>query len=73
MTGECRWYYKDPTGLIQGPFTQNQMSQWYDLGYFQDELEIAFGENSLFLPLYEYKSINFRQFTGAGPPFFPAF
>jgi GYF domain len=56
--GEFKWFYKDPAGLIQGPFNKFQMSQWYEIGYFQDDLEIAFGENSMFLPLYRYKEIN---------------
>jgi uncharacterized protein YqkB len=34
------------------------MYRWYDLGYFQDELEIAYGENSMFLPLKSYKEIS---------------
>lgn len=31
------------------------MATWYDLGYFTDNLEIAYGENSLFLALKSYK------------------
>jgi hypothetical protein len=34
------------------------MAQWYEFGYFSDDLEIAFGENSIFLPLQKYKEIN---------------
>jgi hypothetical protein len=37
------------------------MAQWYDFGYFSDDLEIAFGENSMFLPLHQYKEINLKQ------------
>jgi GYF domain len=48
---DCQWYYKDPHGLIRGPFNQSQMAQWYEVGYFSDDLEIAFGENSYFMPL----------------------
>lgn len=46
---------------MRGPFTQGQMAQWYDFGYFQDDLDIAFGENSMFLPLHQYKEINYKQ------------
>jgi len=59
--GDCKWYYKDPSGLIRGPFSQQQMAQWYDFGYFSDDLEIAFGENSMFLPLHQYKEISLKQ------------
>lgn len=34
------------------------MSSWYDMGYFSDDLEIAYGENSIYLPLKSYKEIN---------------
>ena len=37
------------------------MAAWYDLGYFPDDLEIAFSENSMFLPLKSYR----RTGTGA--------
>jgi hypothetical protein len=37
------------------------MATWYDLGYFSDDLEIAFGENSMFLPLRSYKQISFQS------------
>jgi hypothetical protein len=39
------------------------MSTWYDMGYFADDLEIAFGENSLFLPLKNYKEISFSKLS----------
>jgi hypothetical protein len=34
------------------------MSAWYEHGYFSDDLEIAFGENSMFLPLKSFKNFN---------------
>jgi uncharacterized protein YqkB len=34
------------------------MSYWYTEGFFQDDLEIAYGENSMFLPLKNYKDIS---------------
>lgn len=34
------------------------MFTWYDIGYFKDDLEIAYGENSMFLPLRNYKEIS---------------
>jgi len=37
------------------------MATWYDLGYFSDDLEIAYGENSMFLPLRKYKQITFSN------------
>jgi hypothetical protein len=57
------WYYKDLQGQVRGPFSQTQMSQWYDMGYFTDDLELAYGENSLFLPLKSYKEIGIAKFS----------
>ncbi|CDW82790.1 perq amino acid with gyf domain 1 [Stylonychia lemnae] len=56
-----KWFYKDPLGNVRGPFTYQQMATWYDLGYFSDDLEIAYGENSMFLPLRKYKQITFSN------------
>jgi hypothetical protein len=47
------------------------MAQWYEFGYFSDDLDIAFGENSMFLPLHQYKEINMKQngvLPGTLPP-----
>jgi len=44
------------------------MAAWYDLGYFPDDLEIAFGENSMFLPLKSYKQIGIGALIGQGQP-----
>jgi hypothetical protein len=42
------------------------MAAWYDLGYFPDDLKIAFGENSMFLPLKSYRRIGAGGIIG-GP------
>ncbi|KAG8714240.1 hypothetical protein FRC08_012192, partial [Ceratobasidium sp. 394] len=35
-----QWSYKDPTGQIQGPFIGATMQQWFESGYFNDDLLI---------------------------------
>lgn len=25
------WHYKDPTGNIQGPFSSNEMGEWFEV------------------------------------------
>lgn len=52
------WFYKDLQGVRRGPFSQKQMSAWYEMGYFNDDLEIAYGENSIYLHLKNYKEIS---------------
>jgi hypothetical protein len=55
--------------MVRGPFNQQQMAQWYDFGYFSDDLEIAFGENSHFMPLLKYKENKFMAIVP--PPMMP--
>ena len=35
------WYFQDDFGKIQGPFTQVEMENWYDAGYFSVELMVS--------------------------------
>ena len=37
------WFYIDPSGKLQGPFTTTQMLRWYDKGYFHDKFLPLFG------------------------------
>jgi hypothetical protein len=46
------------------------MSTWFELGYFADDLEIAYGEHSLFLPLKSYKEIALQKY-GVGSQTLP--
>lgn len=45
------WIYRDPSGLIQGPFTAQQMQDWYTEGFFPPELPIKHVEDPSFQPL----------------------
>ncbi|KOG96209.1 Syh1p [Saccharomyces eubayanus] len=38
---ESQWKYVDSNGNIQGPFSSNNMSQWYQAGYFTPTLQIC--------------------------------
>ena len=35
-----QWYYKDPQGDTQGPFSDEEMRDWYQKGYFDLKLRI---------------------------------
>jgi len=35
------WYYKDSEGTNQGPFSIEEMVDWYADGHFSDQLEVA--------------------------------
>ncbi|KAI9291491.1 GYF-domain-containing protein [Neoconidiobolus thromboides FSU 785] len=45
------WYYNDPTGVTQGPFTGFEMHEWYIAGYFQGDLLVRRETDSSFEPL----------------------
>lgn len=42
------WFYKDPQGTLQGPFTAQEMAEWYGAGYFTMTLLVKKGSDSHF-------------------------
>ncbi|KAJ3156214.1 hypothetical protein HDU86_003977 [Geranomyces michiganensis] len=45
------WQYKDPSGLVQGPFAAAQMHEWFRAGYFSDDLPIKRVDDYSYEPL----------------------
>ena len=45
------WYYRDPSGNIQGPFTGLEMHDWYIAGFFQMSLLVRREGEADFMPL----------------------
>lgn len=39
-TTDDLWYYRDPQSKVQGPFTANEMTEWYRAGYFDENLYV---------------------------------
>ena len=37
---QIQWFYLDPQGNEQGPFTSSDMMDWYEAGYFPPELRL---------------------------------
>ncbi|CAG9864477.1 unnamed protein product [Phyllotreta striolata] len=35
-----KWYYQDPQGQMQGPFSNAEMAEWYKAGYFSNQLKV---------------------------------
>ncbi|CAI4053245.1 hypothetical protein SKDZ_16G1690 [Saccharomyces kudriavzevii ZP591] len=62
---ESQWKYIDSNGNVQGPFGTNNMSQWYQGGYFTPTLQICrlatsvepFGVNDRFVTLGELTTL----------------
>ncbi|XP_055084647.1 GRB10-interacting GYF protein 2 isoform X2 [Periophthalmus magnuspinnatus] len=68
-----KWFYKDPQGEIQGPFNNQEMSEWFQAGYFTMSLLVKRGCDETFQPLGEIIKIWGRvPFTpGPAPPPLP--
>merc|ERR1711990_637882 len=45
------WFYKDPSNNIQGPFSSNDMAEWFEAGYFKKDLLIRRSCDQEFLSL----------------------
>ena len=41
--GATCWYYIDTQGVTQGPFSDLQMRNWHNNGYFTDDLQMKRG------------------------------
>ncbi|EDO33168.1 predicted protein [Nematostella vectensis] len=48
-----QWYYTDPQGKQQGPFTNAEMADWFKHGYFSMNLMIRRMTDEVFQPLGE--------------------
>jgi len=48
------WYYVDPQGRRQGPFSGVVMRQWLEAGFFDSDLLISQSNSGPFLPLKVY-------------------
>jgi hypothetical protein len=44
------WYYRDPNGVERGPFTDEEMRNWFLIGYFPNHLPLRRGDR-MYLPL----------------------
>ncbi|OWZ70991.1 hypothetical protein AYX14_03615 [Cryptococcus neoformans] len=54
--GAVDWFYRDPNGQEQGPFTGTQMHDWYSHSYFTDDLPLRRASENGFRPLSELKA-----------------
>ncbi|KAF9174569.1 hypothetical protein BGX20_010797 [Mortierella sp. AD010] len=46
-----KWLYRDPTGSIQGPFSSEEMHEWYKGGFFSPDLLVKREQDPTFEPL----------------------
>lgn len=38
---QIKWWYRDPQGSVQGPFTTSHMQEWFSGGYFPADLQVC--------------------------------
>jgi len=48
---ETDWFYRDPEGLVHGPYTKKMMQAWSSGGYFSPDLELKVGKDRTFAKL----------------------
>ena len=51
VTEDTVWTYRDPQGDTQGPFTNAEMSGWYEAGYFGPDLMVKREQDATFVAL----------------------
>ncbi|KAL6719805.1 kinesin-like protein [Lecanora helva] len=51
MPDRMRWIYRDPQGIMQGPWSGLEMHDWYKAGFFSPELQVKKLEDSDYEPL----------------------
>lgn len=62
------WWYRDPQGVVRGPFSTIEMKAWSDKGYFSSGLEIALSDRGPYLPLSSVYPSPERPFGKAVEP-----
>jgi len=48
MPDKIQWVYRDPSGVIQGPFSGLEMHEWYRAGFFTPDLAVKRQEDGDF-------------------------
>ncbi|XP_059154156.1 GRB10-interacting GYF protein 2-like isoform X2 [Physella acuta] len=66
-----KWFYKDPQGEVQGPFSNEEMSQWFSAGYFTMSLVVKRGCDDTYKQLGELIKRYGRVPFLPGPPLPP--
>ncbi|XP_053565895.1 GRB10-interacting GYF protein 2 isoform X2 [Bombina bombina] len=67
LDNQKKWYYKDPQGDIQGPFSNQEMSEWFQAGYFPMSLLLRRVCDEAFQPLADIIKIWGRVPFNPGP------
>ena len=63
-----QWYYTDPQGDIQGPFSSSDMAAWCKAGYFKSDLLLRRNCDDKFAQLGDLTRVFGRVPFLPGPP-----
>ncbi|XP_049843481.1 GRB10-interacting GYF protein 2 isoform X3 [Schistocerca gregaria] len=67
--GSDKWYYRDPQGDVQGPFSSSEMLDWFRSGYFNLTLLVRRACDERYSSLGDIIKLWGRlPFTPGGPP-----
>ncbi|KAM7260247.1 hypothetical protein ACFE04_015988 [Oxalis oulophora] len=61
-------YYKDPTGIVQGPFTGSDVIGWFETGYFGLDLQVRLASATNDSPFASLGDVMPHLRTKGGPP-----
>ena len=61
------WFYLDPQGNRQGPFSNSDMLDWFNAGYFPTELMLRRAQDKRFIRLIEMTKLYERVPFSPGP------
>ena len=64
---ETVWFYLDPQGNRQGPFSNSDMLDWFNAGYFPTELMLRRSIDKRFIQLIEMTKLYERVPFAPGP------
>ena len=62
------WFYKDPEGLTQGPYSQTDMKSWIDGGFFPESMMVKAPGAPSWLPLHAIRGMIGATALPPAPP-----
>ena len=70
---ETKWFYRDPQGQEQGPFSNEEMFEWFNHGYFTMQLSVRRHCDAVYFTLgtfslCSYVCVHLFVFACVSPP-----
>jgi hypothetical protein len=66
---DTSWLYVDDSGVVQGPFPQKEMADWYAVGWLRKDLLVRRQSKFVFKPLFTIRPPpEFTKMQSVQPP-----